>query len=1011
MAALSLVLPTFAQEPETSASPAAPQQLSESQKASLERIVSSRLPENFHIGRLKTRDVALHGDTVAVDLSENFGDLPFTRADIDAMRKEMLDTLGDGFANHKVKLTIAGEDIGKYFIGYEDAYKRSHSSFINHLDPNRHYSKGLDGNIIALWQSHGWYFEPKLDRWEWQRARMFQTVEDLYTQSYVLPFLAPMLENAGAYVWDPRERDANHVEVIVDNDGHLAQDGYDEHNEERHWRKGSEAGFAYKREAYREFENPFTEGTYREVEATGNKKKISTATWDVEVPKTGEYAIYISYKTLPNSIKDAHYVIKSLGQPREFTVDQTMGGGVWVYVGHYRLAAGKNKDVVTVSNLSSSSGVVTADAVKVGGGMGNVERRVALPTEENIARAKKDENEKYIGQPGVDYQWQSSRHPRYTEGARYWLQWSGFPKEVYSPSAGINDYTDDYRCRGLWVNWLAGGSQVLPGQPGLNVPVDLSLAFHSDAGTTQNDDIIGTLGIYCTNKNDKRFGVNANGTPKELSRNLTATIMDEIVGDIRAEFEPAWSRRGMWDKSYYEARVPEVPAMLLELLSHQNFADMKYGLDPAFRFTVSRAIYKGMLKFIAQRDHRDYQVQPLPVNSFAITPSSEGVMRLSWNNTRDARSKNADAKKYIIEERVGREGGFKEIAVTDKTYHIVTLDDNNLHSYRVIAVNDGGRSFPSETLSAGMAKNSKGNVMVINNFTRVSAPDWFDSGEMAGFYDAKDHGVPYINEYNYIGAQYEFRRKLPWRDDDSGGFGDSRADHETQVLAGNTFDYPSVHGEALLKAGYSFVSASVKAVESDAALLAKGYTAVDVINGKQKETKLGRGAVPNRYKSFTPALMAALRNYTAAGGNVLLTGAYVATDIWDRDKADEQAQDFAKNVLGYEYLNGRAATDGQVRSVTSRLAVGSGKTMEMAFATKLNSEVYAAESPDAIRASDSKGAVVMRYSQNNLPAAVASDRGNYRTFIAGFPLETVMSSEQRTEFMVETMKFLTKDNK
>ena len=28
----------------------------------------------------------------------------------------------------------------------------------------------------------------------------------------------------------------------------------------------------------------------------------------------------------------------------------------------------------------------------------------------------------------------------------------------------------------------------------------------------------------------------------------------------------------MWNKSYSESRVPEVPTMLLELLSHQNFA-------------------------------------------------------------------------------------------------------------------------------------------------------------------------------------------------------------------------------------------------------------------------------------------------------------------------------------------------------------------------------------------------------------------------------------------------------
>ncbi len=59
-------------------------------------------------------------------------------------------------------------------------------------------TNGLQNRHIALWQSHGYYYEQKLLRWEWQRARIFQTVEDLYTQSYVLPFLVPMMENAGA---------------------------------------------------------------------------------------------------------------------------------------------------------------------------------------------------------------------------------------------------------------------------------------------------------------------------------------------------------------------------------------------------------------------------------------------------------------------------------------------------------------------------------------------------------------------------------------------------------------------------------------------------------------------------------------------------------------------------------------------------------------------------------------------------------------------------------------------
>ena len=92
---------------------------------------------------------------------------------------------------------------------------------------------------IALWQSHGWYYEPKLDRWEWQRARIFQTVEDLYTQSYVLPFLVPMLENAGANVLLPRERDCQTAEVIVDNDGCLTgRSVYTENSGDKLWSQG-----------------------------------------------------------------------------------------------------------------------------------------------------------------------------------------------------------------------------------------------------------------------------------------------------------------------------------------------------------------------------------------------------------------------------------------------------------------------------------------------------------------------------------------------------------------------------------------------------------------------------------------------------------------------------------------------------------------------------------------------------------------------------------------------------
>lgn len=49
----------------------------------------------------------------------------------------------------------------------------------------------------------------------WQRARVFQVNEVVYAIYYVLPYLVPMLENAGANVLLPRRQDTQTNEVIV----------------------------------------------------------------------------------------------------------------------------------------------------------------------------------------------------------------------------------------------------------------------------------------------------------------------------------------------------------------------------------------------------------------------------------------------------------------------------------------------------------------------------------------------------------------------------------------------------------------------------------------------------------------------------------------------------------------------------------------------------------------------------------------------------------------------------
>ncbi|MEG0648128.1 MAG: xanthan lyase, partial [Bacteroides sp.] len=256
---------------------------------------------------------------------------------------------------------------------------------------------------------------------EWQRARIFQTVEDLYTQSYVLPFLVPMLEQAGANVLIPRERDTQTNEVIIDNDGSLSQRSvYAEQTGGNVWKVGQTPGFAQLRATYKAFENPFKEGTYRFAE-TIKKGKESLAEWIPEIPQNGKYAVYVSYQTVENGTDDALYTVHHKGGVSAFKVNQRMGGGTWIYLGHFAFDAGNNQNgKVTLSNRSSKAGrMVTADAVKIGGGYGNIARRIS---DEGATENRKssDTSVKPVDKqlPTIDYPYETSGYPRFCEAAR-----------------------------------------------------------------------------------------------------------------------------------------------------------------------------------------------------------------------------------------------------------------------------------------------------------------------------------------------------------------------------------------------------------------------------------------------------------------------------------------------------------------------------------------------------------------------------------------------------------------
>ena len=105
----------------------------------------------------------------------------------------------------------------------------------------------------------------------------------------------------------------------------------------------------------------------------------------------------------------------------------------------------------------------------------------------------------------------------------------------------------------------------------------------------------------------------------------------------------------MWNRNYSETRLPAVPSTIVELLSHQNFADMRLGHDPNFKFIVGRSIYKAILQYLCNQHGKDYVVQPLPVSNFAIRfGNKKNTLQLSWNGEEDLLEPTAKPREYIV---------------------------------------------------------------------------------------------------------------------------------------------------------------------------------------------------------------------------------------------------------------------------------------------------------------------------------------------------------------------------
>ena len=899
---------------------------------------------------------------------------------IDSIERGLLAGCGEVEEDYVVEVFSAGRNIREYVPNYYrqramepdrsrsvKKFRRSSPPLVRDLSKPYLAEAALYNKNIALWHSHGWYYEPSLHRWEWQRARLFQTVEDLYPMAFTLQMLVPMLENAGAVVLMPRERDWQVHEVIVDNDGSSGKSIYVSSDPDSLYK--GKVGFGMGTPPYID-ENPFTLGTWQQLPVA--RKASGSFQWIADIPEAGEYGVYVSYHSLAESADDARYSVHHAGGVTEFSVNQRMGGGTWIYLGRFHFEKGLNPAIgkVVLSNESGNrKAIITADAVRFGGGMGNIERK---------------------GLTGM--------RPRYQEAARYYLQYAGFPDSlVWKLNSPEEDYKDDFQSRGEWVSYLMGapsGPTANKSVKGLGIPVDLSFAFHTDAGITNNDTVIGTLGIFSTNY---RKGPFPSGLSRMASRDLADLIQTQVVDDIRAIYDPAWTRRGLWDQAYSEAFRPNVPSMMLELLSHQNLMDARFGQEPMFRFHISRAIYKGMGRFLSSLYGTEFIVQPLPVDHLCTGLLADGGITLSWSPVPDPLEPTANPERYRVYTSVNGRGFDQGITVNENFFTLDGAHADSIYSFRVTALNGGGESFPSEVVSACNQSDSKGYVLIVSAFDRTGGAAWFDDTAHSGFLPMVDQGVPWHEDLHTVGAQYDYLKSSPWLDDDSPGHGASYADLEEVVIPGNSFDFPLVHGASIAGAGYSFVTFSDEAVEDDSMELER-FDVIDFIAGEERTTRLPKNDSTSVYQVFPGKMLEKLSGYLGRGGSIFISGAHIASDVHANGQDSVVAA-----LFKYRWRTSNASRSGAFYFMDGTF----GKyTDTYHFNTGIDPEIYTVEGADALEPAGPGAMTLIRYRENNASAAVAF-RGAYRLIAMGFPFETIMDPSTRDQMMKEILSYLT----
>lgn len=497
----------------------------------------------------------------------------------------------------------------------------------------------LAGHRVVISPGHGYYYHSTLG-WTTQRGLVNGLIEDIHTNEIAMDYVLPYLEGAGALVFSCRDRSRQEREVILDQD--TAGAAYAEAGT---WTTTATVGLGYGGSGYR----------YAATAAT----ETARATFRAAIPESGAYPVWIWYVASTNRVPDCRIEVEHSGGTSAVVIDQTQDGSRWRYLGTWYFEAGGPASVA-ISNASSYTGVVIADAVRFGSGIGDIDRG---------------------GGP--------SYRPRWQEAARYWTQVVGAPSWVYDATTG-DDHTDDVTCRAQYANWQGG---------------EAYLSIHTNAGGGTGTSSY----IHDTN-------------PSPGSSQLQSSVHTQLISDIRGAWDAGWRDRGELSANFGEVRETRVmPAVLVEIAFHDlAYPDAYYLANDRFRHLAGRALYKGITRYLVP----GAAISPLPPERVRATYAGPYAVEVGWEPAVDPLEGNLAAPAGYLVHLSRNGFGFDDGVYTTRTRVTYrNLTPGQVYFFRVTAVSAGGRSLPSEVVAARLAPaGGAPRVLVALGFDRID-PD------------------------------------------------------------------------------------------------------------------------------------------------------------------------------------------------------------------------------------------------------------------------------------------------